>query len=413
MSRLLRTGLIVAWAACMLFTAAPGAAADDPFYRGKRLNLMINFAPGGPTDIEGRLLARHIARHIDGHPAMLVQNRDGAGGLVGTNYIGEVAPRDGTMFAYLTSPAWRSVIDPDVYRVDFKTFEFIGLQSSNAVYYVRADLPPGIRRDVDLMQAQGLVAAGLAADTSKDLLLRLTLDMLGLRYRYVTGYRSANAARLAVERGEASMHSESLPGYFAVVEPNLVQTGKVVPTWYDPSYDGKAFSAPKVMQGLSIPAFPDFYRKVKGGEPAGILWEVYRANLAVDQSMLRAVVMPPGSPAAAVDALRAAIGRLNDDPDYAEDAIRTMQFAPRYETGADLNMRVRNALVVGARRQIVRGRLSQERQPLRPRAMGPGSIRAPRSGQTPNLGLPPARGGDLGRYRLLAASPPGWEQPAA
>lgn len=346
MLRWLRTALTGACTACAVFAVVPASAADDPFYKGKRLNLMINFAPGGPTDIEGRLLAKHLVKHIDGHPGILVQNKDGAGGLVGTNYIGEIAPRDGTMLAYLTSPAWRSVVDPEVYRVDFKTFEFIALQPSNAVYYVRADLPPGMKRDTDLMQAQGLVAAGLAADTSKDLLLRLTLDMLGLPYRYVTGYRNSNAARLAVQRGEASMHSESLPGYFGMVEPNLVRNGEVIPTWYDPSYDGKAFSAPKVMAGASILPFPEFYRKAKGGAPSGILWDVYRANLAVDQSMLRAVVMPPGSPPAAVEALRAAMARLNEDPDYAEEAIRTMQFAPRYETGADLDTRVRSALVV-------------------------------------------------------------------
>jgi hypothetical protein len=100
------------------------------------------------------------------------------------------------------------------------------------------------------------------------------------------------------------------------------------------------------MQATSILPFPEFYRKVKGGEPSGILWDVYRANLAVDQSMLRAVVLPPGSPPAAVDALRTAIARLNDDPYYAEEAVRTMQFTPRYETGPDLDARVRAALVV-------------------------------------------------------------------
>jgi len=335
-----------ACAACALLAAATQGAADEPFYQGKRLTLMINFAPGGPTDIEGRLLAKHLVKHIDGHPAILVQNRDGAGGLVGTNYMGEIAPRDGTMFAYLTSPAWRSVVDPEVYRVDFRTFAFIALQPSNAVYYVRTDLAPGMKRATDLMQERGLVAAGLAADTSKDLLLRLTLDMLGLRYRYVTGYRSSNAARLAVQRGEVSMHAESLPGYFAAVEPNLVRTGEVIPTWYDPSYDGKVFSVPDAMKGGSVLPFPDYYREVKGGEPSGILWDVYRANLAVDQSMLRAVVMPPGSPPAAIAALRTAVARLNDDPEYAADAIKTMQFAPRYETGADLDTRVRNALKV-------------------------------------------------------------------
>lgn len=334
-------------AALALILVVPGAVAEDAFYKGKRVTLMINFAPGGPTDIEGRLVAKHLARHIEGDPPIVVQNKDGAGGLVGTNFMGELAPKDGTMFAYLTSPAWRSVVDPEVYHFDFKTFEFVGLQPGNAVYYVRADLPPGMKQDADIMKGQGLVAAGLAADTSKDLLLRLTLDLLGLDYRYVTGYRSSNAARLAVQRGEASMHSESTPGYFAMVEPSMVKTGEVIPTWYDPGYNGATFRVPKVMEGSSVLPFPEFYKKVKGGTlPSGILWDTYLANLAVDQSMLRAVVMPPGTPPAAVKAFRKAIARLNDDKEFAADAMKTMQFVPIYDTGDDLNERVRKSLVV-------------------------------------------------------------------
>ena len=342
-----RAAMIAACAALAVVSCASSARAEDPFYKGKRLTLMINFAPGGPTDIEGRLVARHLAKHIDGEPMIIVQNKDGAGGLVGTNYMGELGPKDGTMFAYLTSPAWRSVVDPQVYHFDFKTFEFVGLQPGNAVYYVRSDLPPGMKQGTDIMKEQGLVAAGLAADTSKDLLLRLTLDMLGLEYRYITGYRSSNAARLAVQRGEASMHSESTPGYFAMVEPSMVKSGEVIPTWYDPGYNGTAFRVPKVMEASSVLPFPEFYKKVKGGAlPSGILWDTYRANLAVDQSMLRAVVMPPGSPQGAVNALRKAIAALNDDKEFAADAMKTMQFVPVYDTGDDLNDRVRKSLVV-------------------------------------------------------------------
>jgi hypothetical protein len=93
-------------------------------------------------------------------------------------------------------------------------------------------------------------------------------------------------------------------------------------------------------------AFPEFYRKVRGGQPSGPLWDAYRTNLATDQSMLRTIVMPPGSPPAAVDALRTAIARLNTDKDFAEDALRTIQFVPVYETGADLNARVRKVMTV-------------------------------------------------------------------
>jgi tripartite-type tricarboxylate transporter receptor subunit TctC len=56
--------------------------------------------------------------------------------------------------------------------------------------------------------------------------------------------------------------------------------------------------------------------------------------------------MPPNSPPAAQDALRAALARLNNDKDYAADTMKAMQFVPHYETGADINARVRRAMTV-------------------------------------------------------------------
>jgi putative tricarboxylic transport membrane protein len=330
----------------VLATSLAGAAAEEPFYKGKRLTILLNFAPGGPTDIEGRLLAKYLGRHVDGQPLVVVQNKDGAGGLVGTNYLGEVAPRDGTMAGYVTGAAWKFVTEPESHRVDFRSFEFIGYQPGNAVYYARVDTPPGLKTAADILKARDVVAGGLAVESSKDLLIRLTLDMLGVPYRYVTGYRSSATARLALERGEINLHSESTPSFFAVVEPGLVKTGKVVPLYYDPDYNGETFSVPRVMQRSSIALFPEFYRAQKGTLPSGPLWDAYRTNLAVDAAMLRTIVMPPGSPPAAVAALRTALARLNDDKDYGEEALRTIQFVPHYETGADINERVRPRLTV-------------------------------------------------------------------
>ena len=321
-------------------------AQTDPFYKGKRLTLLINFAAGGPADIEGRLFARHIGRHIDGAPNIIVQNRDGAGGLVGTNYLGELGPRDGTMAGYLTAAAWNYVIAPGSYRVDFSTYEFVAYQPVNVIYYMRADTPPGVKDGAGLMRATGLVAGGLAADSSKDLLIRLTLDMLGVPYKYVTGFRSSAPARLAFQRGEINFFSESSPSYFGVVEPTLVKSGQAIAVWYDPIYDGANFGRFKQMESQGVPGFPDFYRKAKGSAPSGRLWDIYRTNLAVDSAMLRTLVLPPGVPAAAVDALRRAVERLNGDAEFAKEAQKSLQFVPHYVTGGDLNARVRRTLVV-------------------------------------------------------------------
>ncbi len=354
--------LAFAVAVSALLAVAP-AFADEPFYAGKRLTLLINFAPGGPTDVEGRLLAKHIVKHIAGSPLIVVQNKDGASGMVGSAYLGEVGPKDGSIFGYLTGTAWNYVIDPGVFRVDFRDYDFIGAQPGNAVTYIRSDTPPGMKEAADLMQAQGLIVGGLGANSSKDLLLRLTFDMLGLHYRYVTGYRSSNTARLALQNGEINVHSESTPGYLGVVEPSLVKTGKVLPLWYDPNFDGKDFSPNPSVQQKGIATFPEFYRAVKGGDPSGPLWEAYRTNLSVDASMLRLVAMPPGSPPAAIAALRQALLELNDDKDYAADAMNAMQFVPHYDAPAGFRRIVHDRLTISpAMRDFITGYMKKVAQ---------------------------------------------------
>ena len=170
--------------------------------------------------------------------------------------------------------------------------------------------------------------------------------MLGVPYKYVTGFRSSAPARLAFQRGEINFFSESSPSYFSVVEPTMVKSGQAIAVFYDPIHDGSTFAPFKAMDDQSVAGFPDFYRKLTGKLPAGPLWDAYRANLAIDSAMLRTVVLPPGVPAAAVAALRSAIVRLNNDPEFAKEAQKSLQFVPHYVTGGDLNEQVRRTLVV-------------------------------------------------------------------
>jgi tripartite-type tricarboxylate transporter receptor subunit TctC len=276
----MRAALIGLCAAASL--TATSAAADEPFYKGKRLSVLVNYAPGGPTDIEGRLFAKHIGRHIEGQPALLVQNIDGAGGLVGTTYLGEVAPKDGSVVGYLTGAAWVYASEPDKHRGDLKSYEFIAYQPGTVVYYVRTDVEPGMKDATDIVKAKGLVSGGLAADNAKDLLIRLTLDQLGVPYRHVTGYRNNSAARLAVQRNEVHFFSESPPGYRSTVEPSMVKSGQVIPLYYDPGYDGERLTTPKQVEGLALLPFQELYRKVKGVAPSGQLWDVYLAGLSIN-----------------------------------------------------------------------------------------------------------------------------------
>jgi tripartite-type tricarboxylate transporter receptor subunit TctC len=338
---LLRTACLVA--AAML--VSPDAGAAEPFYKGKRLTLLISAASGGPTDIEGRLLAKYLGRHIEGQPALLVLNKEGAGGVVGATFLGEVAPRDGTMLGYMSGTAWNFVNEPERWRVDLRAFEFVGFQSGTTIHFMRADMAPGMKVPADIVKAQGLVAGGLAVENAKDIRMRLGLDMLGVPYRYVTGYRGSVQARLALARNEISMFSDSPPTYRAAVEPTLVKSGEVLPVWYDTSDEGDSTRAAASLEGLAIPTFAALHREVKGTPPSGPKWEAFRTIHNVNSTLQRLIALPSGAPAEAASALRAAIARLNQDQEFAAESVKTIGFAADYETGSEVAARVRALLV--------------------------------------------------------------------
>lgn len=322
---------------------ASGAQAQD-YYAGKRLTVLVNYSAGGPADIDARVFARNIGRHIAGNPTVIVQNMDGAGGQVGANYMVEVAPKDGTMMGLLTGSAFVAAAVPKQGRGDFKALEFVAAQPSTSVYYMRTDVKPGIKDATDLAKAEGVIVGGLAVDSSKDILLRLTLDVMGVPFKYVTSYRGTNAVRLALQQGEVNITSESPPAYRGVVEPSLVQKGIAIPVYYDPGWDGTKFTTPKDVADLPILPYHQLYEKAKGKPASGPLFEAYKSALFVTGNLYRLFAFPTGTPKEAQEALRVAISKLASDKEYAEDATKAFGYVPAFETSADLAPRIRKAL---------------------------------------------------------------------
>src|SRR5688572_15684575 len=91
-------GLAVALALLVLVAATP-ASADSvaEFYKGKQIRFIIRSGVGGTYDLYGRLVSKHMPRHIPGNPTMLPVNMGGGGGIKAANYVAEIAPRDGTI----------------------------------------------------------------------------------------------------------------------------------------------------------------------------------------------------------------------------------------------------------------------------------------------------------------------------
>ena len=243
--------------------------AERAFYQGKTLTMVINFAAGGPTDVEGRVIAKHLSKHIPGQPTLIMQNMGGGGGITATNYLGEVVKKDGFTLGYFTGSLFHQQVKDPGLRVDLAKFGFIAGVHGVTVSYIRTDTAPGVKRPEDFVKTTGFTAAGLGVSSSKDIRFRLSFDLLGLKYKYVTGYNSSSIARLAVQRNEAQYHDETLPGYRTGVEPQMVKTGMVVPLYYTdlvlPS--GEIMISPDVPEVLP---FTHYYKKLLGKEPSGI-----------------------------------------------------------------------------------------------------------------------------------------------
>ena len=248
--------------------ASQSFAAEKPFYEGKTLTVLINYAPGGPTDVEGRLLARHLARHLAGNPNVVVQNMSGAGGVIGTNYLGQIAKPDGLMMGYFTAALFHQQVRNPALRTDLSKYAFISGIQGITVSYIRSDVAPGIKKPVDFVKAQRFKAGGLSYDSFKDVCFRLSFDLLGLKYDYVTGYNSSADARLAVQRNEVQYHDETLPAFRSQVEPSMVKSGQVTALYYADliDADGEVTDSPDVPELLS---FTKFYKLIFGSPALG------------------------------------------------------------------------------------------------------------------------------------------------
>src|SRR5438034_3633303 len=90
-----RTSCYAGLLAATMFTAiaAPAQAAD--YYAGRTIEFVVGADAGGGYDIYARTLARHLGRHIPGHPTIIVKNMPGAGSMRAGIYISTVAGKDG------------------------------------------------------------------------------------------------------------------------------------------------------------------------------------------------------------------------------------------------------------------------------------------------------------------------------
>jgi tripartite-type tricarboxylate transporter receptor subunit TctC len=177
------------------------AVAQDPFYNGKTVTLVVGYSAGGGYDIYARMLARHYGRHIPGNPNVIVQNMPGAASMTSVRHLDATAPKDGTVITTFDPGLITQVLTADKPVVDFANFQWVGtlLRDIRICYAWSAT---GIKTFGDMMKRREFMIGTTAKGSNAYVNGAILRNVFKAPVRQIAGYPGSNEQRLALERGE-------------------------------------------------------------------------------------------------------------------------------------------------------------------------------------------------------------------
>ncbi|MDB5570730.1 MAG: efflux transporter protein [Hyphomicrobiales bacterium] len=209
--------------AAALGAGAAHAQDAGAFYKGRTVTIVIGAAPGGGYDTYGRLVARHIGRHIPGAPNVTPANMPGAGSNTAAANLANILPRDGTQIGAIYASAMLEPLLGDAGRIKHDPAKFQNLGSASHEVYtcvLRADAPAGSIEDA--RRAEVILGATADGGTTVDFPL-MSNRYLGTKYKVVRGYAGSREVTLAAERGEVHGACGLAWSTLSVQYPNLLQ----------------------------------------------------------------------------------------------------------------------------------------------------------------------------------------------
>ena len=282
----------------LMLVVAPIAAQGQTvaeFYKGKTVNVYIGVGVGGEYDIQARLVARHIGKHIPGNPTVVPQNMTGAGGLRMINYLYNIAPKDGANIGMIANafPAMQAVGIPGV-QFDAAKMQWLGTIAAGvetmAVWHTT-----GVKSIEDARKRE-VVAGASARGAITFIYPQMMNEFLGTKFKIVTGYPGGNQINLAMERGEVEARNNTWSSWKATKADWLKDKKITVIAQAGPR--APDLDAPSVEDAARTPEERQLIELVVSGTQLG---RPFATNEA---------------PADRVAALRAAFAATMKDPDF-------------------------------------------------------------------------------------------------
>jgi tripartite-type tricarboxylate transporter receptor subunit TctC len=281
------------------------ASAQESFYKGKSIRLIVGSTPGGFYDRWARFFARYMPKYIPGNPEIAVQNMPAAGSLVAANYVYNVAKPDGLTLGMVQYNIYMDqLVGRKEVQFDVRKFSWIGSPASESVLlYMRKDAPYQSIRDI--IRAKEPPKCGSSGTVSTDYLLaRLLEDAVGARFNTVIGYPGGSEIDLAVEKNEVVCRAHNISAHFGR-EPfnswhkkdfdrHIIQTGR--------KRDARLPDTPTIYEMFDEYHSPDGSRRVA-------------QVILTGGDLGRPMLVTPGTPPERVKIFREAYAKALKDPD--------------------------------------------------------------------------------------------------
>jgi tripartite-type tricarboxylate transporter receptor subunit TctC len=342
----MRGGLACSLATLALLSAANARAdAVADFYRGRSISLIIGYSAGGGYDAYGRAVARHMSKHIPGHPPIIPQNMPGAGSLRSANFLYNVAPKDGTAIGHFSRGlAMEPLIGTSSTQFDARRFTWLG-SGTDEISICATWYTSQVKTWNDMLTIPFTVG-GEGSGSDPDIFSAVMRNAFGARLKLVSGYPGSAEVALAIERGEIDGRCGWSWSSLKLLKPDWISNKRL-----------NIITQLALKKSPELPDVPLIFEFATTDRQRQILKLVLSR-----QSMARPFAAPPDLPADRKAALRQAFDQTMADPEFlAEARQRGLEVNPvggaeidalvddLYRTAPDITTEVRSMISEGAR----------------------------------------------------------------
>jgi len=282
--------------------------AQESFFKGKTIRIVVGFSAGGGYDIYARAIARHMSQHIPGNPTIVVENMAGAASMISANHVYKVARPDGLTIGHFIGGLFlQQVLGRQGIEFDARKFEYLGVPIKDT-YCIGLTKASGITSLESWLAAKTPVKiGGTAPGSATDDIPAVLQAALGLPLQVVSGYKGTADIRLAADSGEVAGFSTGWESFKS--------------TWRKSLQTGDAFIAVQAVAKPhpELPKVPLAINYAKTEEAKKLI----QVGAHAPGTLARPFVLPPGTPKDRVQVLRKAFMDTFHDPEFLAEAKKT------------------------------------------------------------------------------------------